>query len=297
VQDLPRFIQRAPTDQSGLVEEAELPYHLAPRDVVRLVEDLHDLLHDINRMLVDRGYERMEELLDPAGFSGFISRTIVDRIARLSRALERNLYHNGYPDLLPRGAYPGSAVQHGDRGGLEVKASRGNSSWQAHGPRAGWFLVVQFDLDHDESKAQQDREPTRVLAVLLAELLESDWSWQPAAPGRIRSGTASIKPSGAMKLRRGAAWVEPTYRAEHDDRLIQACREAWRPTATTDCLYILDQASQPLTPAEVADAAGEMIGVPGSRLLSTVRSVLSNLVRDGAVIRPRPGFYQAVGAP
>ena len=60
-----------------------------------------------------------EELLDPAGFSGLLSRAIVDDIHRQSRALDRNEYHNGYPDLVPHGLYPGNSVQHGTKGGLE----------------------------------------------------------------------------------------------------------------------------------------------------------------------------------
>lgn len=258
-----------------------------------MVEDLHDLLHDINVMLVRRGFDRMEELLDPAGFSGFISRTIVDRIARLSRGLVKNEYHNGYPDLLPRGVYPADAVQHGTQGGLEVKASRGNASWQSHGPRAGHFLVVQFDLDKDDAKALQDREPTRVLAVLVAELAEDDWSWQPAAPGRIRSGTASIRPSGAVKLRAGAAWVEPTYQAEHDERLILARRDAWRERAETDCLAALRAAGTPMNAQEVAAAVAANVGIPADRIKSTCATALRKLTQAGKITKPRRGYFAA----
>jgi hypothetical protein len=110
---VPRYIEKQSTDSAGLVAGAALPYHLQPVDVLRTVEDLHELLHDVNSLLHGRGYDRMEELLDPAGYSGFISRTVVDRIARLYRRLVRNTYHNGYPDLLPRGVYPNDSAQHG----------------------------------------------------------------------------------------------------------------------------------------------------------------------------------------
>ena len=136
-------------------------------------------------------------------------------------------------------------------------------------------------------------ESSRVLGVLVADLLADDWSWQPAGEGRIRSGTASMKPTGVVKLRNGAAWIEPSYKAEHDERLIIACRDAWRPTAKTDCLTILQGAVEPMTAADVANAAGSLIGVPGDRLLSTVRTALRELVRDGAVVRPKPGRYVA----
>lgn len=289
---VPRFIQKPPTDPAGLRTGIALPYHLRPNDVLRMVEDLHDLLHDVNSLLVDRGYDRMEELLDPAGFSGFVSRTVVDRFERQSRQLVRNRYHNGYPDLLPRGAYAGDAVAHGTLGGLEVKASRGETSWQSHGPRAGWFCVVQFELDGDEAKALRDREPTRVRAVLIAELRERDWSWQPAREGRIRSGTASIKPSGVARLREGAVWVEPAYEVEHAARLAGALRDAWRANAAPgDCLAALAAAAAPLRAAEVVAAVAPRAGIPPEQLGSTVAGVLRKLVESGAVVKPERGRF------
>jgi hypothetical protein len=289
----PRFIQKPTTDRDGLKQGASLPHNLEPKDVLRLVEDLHDLLHDLNTMLVAKGYDRTEELLDPAGFSGFISRSVVDRIARLSRGLVKNTHHNGYPDLLRHGDYSGDAVQHGTKGGLEVKASRFKSAWQAHGPRAGWFMVVQFALDEDESKALRDREPTKVLTVLIAELAEDDWSWQPAGEGRIRSGTASVKASGVVKLRSGAAWVDPTYQDEHDERLASARREVWREHAADDCLTALRQAGRPLKLQEVVAAVAPRAGVSEDKLRSTAGSALARLVKAGKATKPKRGYFAA----
>lgn len=289
-----RYTEKAPTDPSGLKTDGELPYNLRPQDTLRMVEDLHDLLHDVNSMMVDKGFDRMEELLDPAGFSGFISRTIVDRLDRLSRALVKNLYHNGYPDLLPRGVYPGDLAQHGTEGGLEVKASRSQASWQSHGPRGGWFCVVQFDIDEDTEKALRDREPTKVLAVMIGTLTEEDWSWQPARTGRIRSGTASIKPSGTAKLRASAVWVDPGYQGEHDERLLTARRDAWRTAAAeADCLEILREAKHPMKVDQIAAAAARKIEVPADRLRSTTDSTLKTLVKTGSARRTKPGSYEA----
>ena len=289
-----RFTEKAPTDQDGLKTDCELPYNLRPQDALRMVEDLHDLLHDVNSMMVDKGFDRMEELLDPAGFSGFISRTVVDRLDRLSRALVKNIHHNGYPDLLPRGVYPADSVQHGTEGGLEVKASRNQSSWESHGPRGGWFCVVQFDIDEDADKALRNREPTRVLAVMIGKLAKEDWSWQPARTGRIRSGTASIKPAGAAKLRASAVWVDPSYQEEHEERLLIARRVAWRTgAAEDDCLEILRDAGHPMKADEIAEAVALKIDVPADRLLSTTTSTLKKLVKAGSASRPKPGRYEA----
>jgi hypothetical protein len=289
-----RYTEKARTDPKGLKTDGELPYNLRPQDALRMIEDLHDLLHDVNSMMVEKGFDRMEELLDPAGFSGFVSRTIVDRLDRLSRALVKNTYHNGYPDLLLRGVYPGDSAQHGTEGGLEVKASRSQTSWQSHGPRGGWFCVVQFDIDEDTERALRDREPTKVLAVMIGKLSEEDWSWQPARAGRIRSGTASIKPSGAAKLRSSAVWVDPEYQCKHDERLLTARRDAWRTdTAEDDCLEILRDAKHPVKTEQVVQAVAEKIDVPPKRLRSTTESTLKKLVKRGSAKRTSPGCYES----
>ena len=290
---VPRFIEKAPADPQGLRTEQELPYSLRSQDVMRTVEDLHDLLHEVDSMLHEKGFDRMEELLDPAGFSGFLSRSTVDCLDRLSRTLVRNTYHNGYPDLLPSGFYPGDSVQHGTQGGLEVKASRSSSSWQAHGPREGWFCVVQFAIDKNESKALRDREPTRVLAMMIGQLTKEDWSWQPAKTGRIRSGTASVRPSGIAKLRANAAWVDSSYEAEHEERLLVARRKAWCTTsAKEDCLHFLREAGKPVKAVEVAEAVASKADLPLGRLRSSVNSTLKKLVASGAARKPRRGLYE-----
>jgi len=230
----PRYVELIRPDPTGVVDPAQLPhdlpFNLVPRDFFRTVEDIHEVLHDLNTMMHQRGYQRMEELLDPAGFSGMISRTGASRLARASHALVVNRRHNGYPDLIVDGQYPANSVQRGE-GGLEIKASRSGRSWQTHGPRAGWFCVFQFALDEREEVALFDREPTRVLAVLVAELDLDDWNWQPAKEGKIRSGTASMRASGVAKCRAGAVWVDPPYQNEHEGLLTKARFDAFRDDA------------------------------------------------------------------
>jgi hypothetical protein len=301
---VPRYVERPTADPSGLRDDGDLPwplpYSLKPRDVLRTIEDLYEMLHEVNVRLHDLGYDRLEELLDPAGFSGLVSRSVVDRFERFSRALVRNRYHNGFPDLLPHGAYPGDAVQHGDRGGLEVKASRYETSWQSHGPRGGWFCVIQFDLDREPTKALHDREPTTVRAALVAELKASDWSWQPAREGRIRSGTASIRPSGVAKLRHGAVWVAPSYESAHQDRLRGALLDMFGDRVEQLVLDALRGALGPLRPAEVVEAVAalppsdelsELPRLPADAIVGRVRSALSRLATSGQVARVGRGSY------
>ena len=238
------------------------------------------MLHDLNSLLHERQYERLEELLDPAGFSGLISRTVANRLARASRGLVVNQYHNGYPDLLVKGQYPGDAVQHGE-GGLEIKASRYPKGWQSHGPRAGWFGVVQFRLDERADVAVHDLEPTSVQAVLVAELTAEDWSWQPAREGRIRSGTASVRSAGVAKLRAGAVWVDPNYRTEHQRLLRDAQAALFRNELPPLILAILREMGRAATVDDLARQIAAPRGLDVTRTSTQVSAAVRKLQAAG----------------
>jgi hypothetical protein len=289
---MPRYIELVPVDSEGTVKASDLPaplpYNLAPRDFFRTVEDIHDVLHNVNSVLHQRGYQRMEELLDPAGFSGMISRTVANRLAAASRTLVVNRFHNGYPDLLVNGAYPNNAVQHGE-GGLEVKASRYDGGWQTHGPRAGWFCVVQFQMDVRTEIALFDREPTRVRAVMVAELVRDDWNWQPAKPGRIRSGTASMKPSGVAKCRSGTVWVDPDYQETSDQLRVRAMHDAFRNQAPTLLEEAMRKRNEPITADEAALALMPFAEISEDLVRKRAKATLASLVKKGRIKKLRRG--------
>jgi hypothetical protein len=298
--DMPRYIDSVLVDPAGTVKASDLPaplpYNLTPRDFFRMVEDIHDVLHNVNSVLHQRGYQRMEELLDPAGFSGMISRTVANRLAAASRTLVVNRFHNGYPDLLVEGAYPNNAVQHGE-GGLEIKASRYESGWQTHGPRAGWFCVVQFEMDVRTEIALFDREPTRVRAVMVAELVRDDWSWQPAKPGKIRSGTASMKPSGVAKCRQGAVWVDPDYRETSYQLLAKALLDAFRGQAPTLLEQAMRERGEPITADEAAMVLRPFAEISEDLVRKRAKATLTSLVNKGRVKRlGRGGPYELLPA-
>lgn len=290
---LPRYLQRSPTDPAGLRSAdrlpGPLPYFVEPKDVLRLVEDIHGLLHEINGQMVDKGYERLEELLDPAGFSGLVSRAVVDKMGRLSKQLVRNEYHNGYPDLLPNGMYPRNRAQHGDTGGLEVKASRNEISWQSHGPRGGWFLIVQFRLVVDDEKALHDREPTQVLAAMIAELVPADWSWQPAKEGRIRSGTASVKASGAAKLRSGAVWVEPSYEMRQEELLKSARKTVLRERKVDVVRRVASETLGAISRDALYQLVADEYDLEVADVKNHVDQAIKDLIHDGVATRTGRG--------
>lgn len=149
--------------------------------------------------------------MQKAAFSGMLSDLAVRSIARETEAegsapgLRPNRYHNGRPDLVPRGAYPGDAILHGDDG-IEVKASRALSGWQGHNIEAGYLMVVQFRPDLSTLPVY-DREPTTIVRIMVGELDEDDWSFSGRREGSRRTATASVKPSGYAKLMAGAVYV------------------------------------------------------------------------------------------
>ena len=299
-EDLP-FLRLAAPDPAGLVHLARLPeplpYGLQPRHVLRAIEDVQDLIHQLNVVLYESSYEPLEDLLDRASFSGLISRTITTRLAESrSGSLVVNQFHNGYPDLIPKGRYQNDAVQRGV--GLEVKASRSEGSWQAHGPRPGWFIVVQFQLDESPEVARLEREPTRIQAAMLANLSEEDWSWTPARAGRIRSGTASVKPSGRLKLRKGAVWVDPHYQARHDQLSNSLEFSAFRMSLSTLIMERLAGTSEPVNPEQILDRLDLPHGLSETQGLTAIRSALSKLKKEGTITASGPrGYYRATYPP
>lgn len=292
----PPYLTQVLVDPTGLIPDADLPeplpHGLRTRDFLRTVEDVQDLVQDLNSLLATKSYSRLEILLDPAGYSGLLSRTVADRLARASLGLVVNKHHNGYPDLIPAGTFPGDAIAKSDLG-LEVKASRYDTSWQSHGPRAGWFTVVQFELDARDSVAPANREPTRVVAVMAARLEEDDWSWQPARAGRIRSGTATVKASGVAKLRNGAVWVRPQYRSTHDELTIRARMNALQPDLEAATRMAL--ANRPgATAAQVALDIAVIAAIPAARVAARVATQLKRLAKTGSIqVSPgRPPTYR-----
>lgn len=290
------FLQEVRPDPDGLVGvqslPVALPYGLQPRDLLRTVEDVQQLLHRANAVFHDAAYAPLEDLLDRASFSGLISRTVAARLAATSQVLVVNGYHNGYPDLIRIGEYPNDAVQRGV--GLEVKASRSEGSWQSHGPRPGWFCVVQFAIDERADLARLDRDPTSIQCAMLAELDEDDWSWTPARSGRIRSGTASVTQSGRLKLREGAVWVAPDYRPRHDELIANLRLAEFRKVAPERIVAVINDSGGAMSARDIAATITQETSVPSEDVLRVVRNALAGLRKDGRIVGgPRRGTYLA----
>lgn len=198
-------VQRSQTERAGFNPSAVLPYELRLADFELAMQDVYDLLFDINSALVSRGLRRLEETVRAAIFSGVLSDAISQSLARHSRALTVNRFHNGHPDLIPQGQYPNDAVAAGEHG-VEIKATKGQGAVDTHGAREAWLCVFRYRVDASTEPAAT-RGPTRILEILLARLTRDDFRRNPR--GELGTRTASPNRQGIAKLRANWVYREP----------------------------------------------------------------------------------------
>jgi hypothetical protein len=154
---------------------------------------------------------RLESLLMPANFSSIVSEYMNVAIPRYCATLAKNLYHNGHPDLIPVGRFPGNAVQYSHEG-IEIKASRYLKAWQGHNVEASWLMVFVFDSNRPSDGVKGDApRPFRFVKVVGAHLEESDWKFSGRTGNSRRTITASVQPSGYSKMEANWLYREPGF--------------------------------------------------------------------------------------
>lgn len=197
-----------PLVPTGFNRSAKLPYGLKPAHVLRAMQDFIDFLGFINAQLNTKKIERLESFLMPANFSSMVGEFMAAAIPKYCKTIVRNKYHNGHPDLLPKGMYPDDSILHASKG-IEVKASRRMSGWQGHNPERVWLLVFVFDSNNssDAGKGVEPR-PFRFMKVVGAGLTLEDWAFSGRSDTSRRTITASVTRSGFEKME--ANWI---YRA------------------------------------------------------------------------------------
>jgi hypothetical protein len=196
-----KAISRAEPDPNKFNSKAALPYELRRDDFRLAMQDVYDLFYDINSSLVGRGLRRIEEIVRSAILSGILSDALSASLARHARVLTVNRYHNGHPDLIPEGLYPKDSIQAGEEG-VEVKATKGGGAVDTHGARAAWLCVFRYAVD-SETEPAVDREPTRIVEVLLARLSLDDFRRNQRS--ELGTRTASPNRGGIAKLR--SNWI------------------------------------------------------------------------------------------
>ncbi|MFQ5564405.1 MAG: hypothetical protein ACE5FO_12650 [Parvularculaceae bacterium] len=195
-------IVRAEVDRSRFNPAITLPYELRTDDFALAMQDVYDFFHDVNTNLLQKGLSRFDDLLRPAAMSGIISDMLTASLARHSRTLCENKYHNGHPDLIMRGRYPNDAVQSGSDG-VEIKSTRkSGGAVDTHGARDQWLCVFVYQVDCTSEPAVERRAMT-FTEVYIANVTVADF--RKNQRGELGTRTATLDRNGVKKLREG--WV------------------------------------------------------------------------------------------
>ena len=182
-----------------------------------------DFLAFVNQQLATKDIPRLEMLLMPANFSSMVGEFVIASIPKYCPTLVKNRYHNGHPDLIPAGHYPGNRVQYAHEG-IEVKASRYLRGWQGHNPENVWLMVFAFESNRDRDIVVVEDEmdnlaqpsvqsiPFQFLLVVGAQLEQSDWRFSARSATSRRTITASVADSGYRKMMQNWIYKAPALR-------------------------------------------------------------------------------------
>jgi hypothetical protein len=195
-------IQRNYPDQTKFNPQAILPFELRLNDFAMAMQDVYDFFHDVNVGLVEKGLERLDDMVRPAIMSGLLSDMLTASLAKHSRTLTANCYFNGHPDLVVRGVYPDNCVKAGSEG-VEVKTTRKEGgAVDTHGARNQWMCVFVYSVDN-ETEPARERKPMTFIEVYLGKVSVSDF--RKNARGELGTRTATLHRAGIEKLRQN--WI------------------------------------------------------------------------------------------
>ena len=195
-------VTRNIVDLTRLNPQAALPYQLRLIDFQLALQDVYDFFFDVNTGLIDRGLERLDDMLRPAIMSGLLSDMLTASLAKHSRTLTVNTYFNGHPDLVVQGIYPNNRVKAGIEG-IEIKTTRkAGGAVDTHGARAQWMCVFVYQVDN-ESEPAVDRKPMSFTELYLGQVVIEDF--RRNARGELGTRTATLHAVGIKKLRQN--WI------------------------------------------------------------------------------------------
>lgn len=189
-------------DRDSFNKSLELPYELRIEDFELAMRDVYDLFFDINSLFEAKGLPRFDDQLRPAMMSGFISDMLTVSLAKHSRVLVQNGYHNGHPDLVVNGVYANNSVKSGNQG-VEIKTTRKRGgAVDTHGARDQWMCVFVYEVD-ESTEPKRNRRPMRFTEVYISEVKEGDF--RKNNRGELGTRTATLGREAIKQLRRN--WV------------------------------------------------------------------------------------------
>jgi hypothetical protein len=195
-------VQREKPDNTKFNQKAFLPYSLRLEDFEIAFQDVYDFFFDVNKLFLEKGLLRLDDILRAANMSGILSDMLTSSMAKHSRSLVQNRYFNGHPDLLVSGKYVNDSAKAGEDG-VEIKTTRKKGgAVDTHGGRNQWMCVLVYEVDN-ETEPAQSRRPMRFTEVYLSQVTTEDF--RKNARGELGTRTATLDRDGIKKLR--ANWV------------------------------------------------------------------------------------------
>ena len=190
-----------PLNTTGFNPHCVLPYGLTTEHVKSSMQEFLDFLNLVNSQLNSKSMPRLESFLMQANFSSIVGEFMNMTIPKHCLTVAKNTYHNGHPDIVPKGMFPRDAAQH-ETIGIEVKGSRHATGWQGHNAEEVWLMVFHFDSNTPRDEAPR---PFKFEGVYIAELKKEDWSFSGRSETSRRTITASVIKSGVDKMK--GNWV------------------------------------------------------------------------------------------
>ena len=202
-----------PLDPKGFNARAKIPYGVTVEHIRKGMQEFIEFLGFVDGQLCGKEMLRFEEMLMPANFSSMVGEFMGASIPKYCKTVVRNKYHNGHPDLLPAGKYPGDLAQHAGAVGIEIKASRYLKAWQGHNAEDAWLMVFVFDGGRP-TDAGKGIAPVRFrfLMVVGALISQADWLFAGRSATSRRTITASVTDSGYQKMMANWIYKAPSIR-------------------------------------------------------------------------------------
>jgi hypothetical protein len=180
-----------------------LPFELRLKDFEIAMQDVYDFFCDVNTFLTGKGLQRFDDMLRQAIMSGLISDMLTASIAKHSRALTENKFHNGHPDLIVKGRYPNDKVMAGTDG-VEIKTTlKKGGAVDTHGAREQWMCVFVYSVDRTSEPAASARKPTIFTEAYLSRVTVADF--RKNLRGELGTRTATLGKEGLGRFRRN--WI------------------------------------------------------------------------------------------
>lgn len=195
----------APVELAHFNPRAVIPHGVTTAHICASMNEFISFIRMVNERMYENGTPRFESMLMPANFSSIVGEFMSAGIPKHCSTIVKNHYHNGHPDMIPKGRFPGDSVQHAQEG-IEVKGSRYLKAWQGHNPENTWLMVFMFDSNRPVDASQGIApKPFRFLRVVGAQLTEDDWQFAGRSETSRRTITAAVKDSGYRKMM--ANWI------------------------------------------------------------------------------------------